>query len=495
MGIEICQEQFDDADRARFAGRLRDNLSALEALLSQPGFGRGPATIGAELELNLVDASGAPLPLNRTLLAESADPKLQLELDRFNLEYNLSPVSLGGVPFGALARQIDRATRALAESAAAHGGRVVQIGILPTLRAADLESHAMTDLPRYRALSSEMRRLRPDGFRVVIDGPDPLTHRCDDVTLEGANTSLQLHLRVGPDEFASTYNAIQMATAPVLAVSGNSPIFLGHRLWEETRVALFKQTIDEREPEPRAWRPPSRVSFGRGWVRQGALELFAEAAAQFPPLLPIVSEEDPLVCMREGAMPRLEELRLHQGTVWRWNRPVYDSGYGGHLRIEMRALPSGPTARDMMASSAFLIGLAYGLRGEIDRLVPAFPFDCAEYNFYRAAQQGLDAVLVWPTPEPPSPREVDVRVLVKGLIPVAARGLNEAGVDDAEAGELLDVISARIDSGVTGARWQRRTLEEHERSADRSEALRRMLDDYLRESATGRPVHEWGTHG
>jgi hypothetical protein len=349
----------------------------------------------------------------------------------------------------------------------------------------------MTDLPRYRALSAEIRRLRPDGFRISIDGVDPLTHSCDDVTLEGANTSLQLHLRVSPDDFARTYNAIQMATAPVLAVSGNSPIFLGHRLWEETRIALFKQTIDERAPESREWRPPSRVSFGRGWVREGALELFAESAAQFPPLLPVVGQEDPLACMREGAMPRLEELRLHQGTVWRWNRPVYDPGHGGHLRIEMRALPSGPTARDMMASAAFLVGLAYGMRGEIDRLVPAFPFDCAEYNFYRAAQQGLDAVLVWPTPEPPSPREVEARVLVQGLIPVAERGLSEAGVAEAEAADLLGVIRARVEGGVTGSRWQRLALEAHERKTDRAEALRRMLDDYLRESASGRPVHEW----
>jgi gamma-glutamyl:cysteine ligase YbdK (ATP-grasp superfamily) len=493
MGLPVEQTEFDDADRERFAARLGQNLQALQSLLERPGFGVGPATLGAELELSLVDRQGIALPMNRTLLTETGDPQLQLELDRFNLEYNLTPVRLAGNPFGLIEAEMEQATEALDRAAGAHGGRVVQIGILPTLRPADLESHAMTDLPRYHALSAAIRRIKPGGFEVSINGLDPLTHTCSDVTLEGANTSLQLHLRVPPEDFAATYNAAQMATAPALAVAANSPIFLGHRLWDETRVALFKQTVDERSPELREWRPPSRVSFGRGWVGQGAYELFAEAVAQFPPLLPITGAEDPVAMLHDGVLPRLDELRLQQGTVWRWNRPVYDPEAGGHLRIELRALPSGPTPRDMAASAAFLIGLTLGLRDDMSHLIPAFPFDCAEYNFYRAAQRGLDAQLLWPSPQPPSPREVDARVLVERLLPVAQRGLAGAGVSDEESGRLLDIVRGRIESDTTGARWQRRALARHERGASRAESLHAMLEDYVQGSRSRRPVHEWTT--
>ncbi len=492
MGLEIDKEVFDDGDRVRFAARLQDDLRALDRLLVRPGFGSGPVTVGAELELCIVDARGDALPLNRTLLAETSDPRLQLELDRFNLEYNLSPVPLAGAPFAALEAEAEQATAMLDHAASAHGGRVVQIGILPTLRPEDLESHAMTDLPRYRALSAEIKRLRPGGFQVSIDGLEPLTHSCDDLTLEGANTSLQVHLRVPPEQFAATFNAVQMATAPALAASGNSPIFLGHRLWDETRVALFKQMVDERADEKREWRQPSRVSFGRGWVRDGAYELFAESVALFPPLLPITGDENPLERLADGVLPRLEELRLQQGTVWCWNRPIYDPDCGGHLRIEMRALPAGPTAHDMMASAAFLIGLALGLRADMPALLHAFPFHCAEYNFYRAAQQGLDARLLWPAAGPPSPSEFRAVDLIRELLPVAERGLGAAGVGADEVARLLGTVRARTEADATGARWQRRALTAHERRGDRREALHAMLEDYLHEARTRRPVHEWG---
>lgn len=490
MGLSIDRDEFDAADHARFAERLSDDLAALRALLATPGFGEGEPTLGAELELSLVDAAGRALPLNRDVLVDRPDPQVQLELDRFNLEYNLTPVPLAGRPFAGLEAQMDRAIALLGDAAAGHGGRVVAIGILPTLRADDLVSHAMTDLPRYRALSAGIRRLRRAPFEVRITGHESLTHSCDDVTLEGAATALQVHLRVAPAEFASTYNAVQLATAPALAAAGNSPIFLGRRLWDETRVALFKQAVDHRAERP-PWRRPARVSFGHGWVREGAYELFAETVSLFPPLLPMCGDEDPLGRLREGALPGLDELRLHQGTVWRWNRAIYDPEAGGHLRIEMRALPSGPTPRDMAASGAFMLGLALGLRADVDRLLPGFPFEWAEHSFYRAAQDGLAARLLWPVGASPSPREVGARELVRELLPVAERGLAEAGLEAAEVEDLLAVIRARAESETTGASWQRRVLERHERVSARTEALAAMLEGYVSQAASRRPVHEW----
>ena len=265
MGLAIDRDQFEEEDFSRFEQRLTDSLQALGNIIEQPDFGKGPQTIGAELELSIINSQGQAYPINRTLLNYSHDDHLQLELDRFNLEYNLSPVSLAGQPFSHLRTQLTNAIQSLAQCAAGHGGRIVPIGILPTLCAEELDSSVMSDLPRYRALSAGLRRLRDGPFRIHINGLEPLTVMCSDVTLEGATTSFQIHLRVNTQDFAHVYNAAQLITPLVLAVSANSPIFLQHQLWEETRVALFKQAIDSRKAQEGDWQAPARVSFGHGW--------------------------------------------------------------------------------------------------------------------------------------------------------------------------------------------------------------------------------------
>jgi len=491
MGLAILQESFEERDYARFAERLRVEIEVLAELLARPGFGEGPESLGAELELSLVDAAGRALPINRGVLAASGDPHLQLEIDRFNLEYNLTPVPGRGRPFAALEAEMSRALADLARIAAPLGGRVVAVGILPTLGPDDVGSAAMSDLPRYRALAAGIRRLRREPFRIRINGLDGLALEADDVTLEGAATSFQLHLRVPPAQFAATYNAAQLATPIALAAGANSPFFLGRRLWDETRVALFKQSVDERSPDTQRWHPPARVSFGHGWVRRGAHELFAESVALFAPLLPVLGDEDPRAALSGGRLPRLEELRLHQGTVWRWNRAVYDPADGGHVRIELRALPSGPTPLDMMASAAFLIGLTLGLRDSIGEKLPAFPFAHAEWNFYRAAQQGLEARLLWPARQAPSPVERPVAALIRELLPLAERGLDGLGVEPGETRRLLGVIAARVESATTGARWQRLALERLDGGSRSPEAFRALLEAYLERAASGLPVHEW----
>ena len=308
-----------------------------------------------------------------------------------------------------------------------------------------------------------------------------------------------MHLRVDPADFTRTYNAVQLATAPVLAVSGNSPTFLGHRLWEETRIAVFKQSVDDRQGhEPR--RRLARTALGTGWLRGGALELFAESVRLHQPLLPVLSDPRPRP-PAPGAgsagrqAPPLDELRLHQGTVWRWNRAIYDPASGGHLRIEMRALPAGPTVIDMLANAAFLIGLSLWLAGQDPQWTYALPFERADHGFYRAAQQGLSAQLSWPAGHRDQIRTLPAAKLVAELVPAARQGLLQAGVAPAEADWLLDVISARAASGQTGAAWQRATLAAAKRRHDPQRALAVMLDRYLQCADTGLPVHTWPVFG
>ncbi|MGE6756382.1 glutamate--cysteine ligase [Corallococcus interemptor] len=491
MGLAIQQEEFTPEEHTRFVARLAESLEALRQVLKRPGFGVGPVTMGAELEVALVDSAGSPLPVNQQVLAKSEDDRLTLELNRFNMEMNLRPSRLAGRPFTGLQAQLDEVLAELKRAAATEGARVAAVGILPTLRQADLGKNALTPQPRYRALATAIRKRRDGPFQVAIAGYDTLNLTWEDVTLEGANTSLQFHLRVSPQDFARVYNAAQLATGPVLAACGNSPVFLGKRLWEETRVALFQQATDDRSDSDEAAHLHPRVTFGHGWVREGPHELFAEAVALHPALLPVMGHESPLEVVAAGGLPKLEELRLHQGTVWAWNRAVYDPQGEGHVRIEFRALPSGPTSVDMVANGAFMLGLTLGLAERVDALLPALPFWQARRNFKQAARYGLNATLLWPAEAAPSPRVLPAVELVKQLLPVARRGLVAAGVEAAEADGLLDAISQRVALKQTGARWQRAVLERLEAHMPRQDALAAMLERYLELSEEGLPVHTW----
>ncbi len=491
MGLQVERDTFTDEDHARFGQRLRDCLCVLRDVLARPGFGVGPQTIGAELELFLIDAAGCPLPMNEAVLAAAAHPHLALEADRFNLECQTPPVELAGRPFTRLGEHLDEALAAVRAAAARHGARIVTIGILPTLRESDLQPEALSRSARYRALSAGLRRLRQAPFEATIVGSDSLHVHCDDVTLEGANTSWQVHLKIAPAEFARTFNAAQIAVAPVLAAAGNSPMLFGRRLWQETRIALYRMAVDDRARSVADddWRP-ARVSFGHGWARDGAWELFAESVAMHAPLLPLVTTEDPHAAARDG-VPTLAELRVHQGTVWHWNRAIYDPAGGGHLRIEMRPLAAGPTVVDMLANAAFVLGLTLALAPEADRLATSLTFGQARRNFYEAARHGLDAEILWPTTEAPSPRPMAAKALLARLLPLAHAALVGAGVDSGEVTTLLSVIEGRVASGMTGARWQLAALAAFERRYDRDTALAAMLEDYLTHTASGAPVHRW----
>jgi hypothetical protein len=492
MGESIDREAFDEVDDARFQQRLGQCLSTLGQLLERPGFGVGPATLGAELELFLVDGAARPLQHNQAVRAAVADARVNLELDRFNLELNATPTPLAGRPFATLGEELGRLLGRVAEVARAYGGRPVLVGILPTLRRADLHSGAITDLPRYRALNHRLRGLRHDPFQLRITGADPLELASDDVALEGAATSFQVHLRVDPAAFTRAYNAVQAATAPVLAVAGNSPTLLGHRLWEETRIPLCKQSIDDRDGRGLR-RRLARVGFGTGWLRGGPLGLFAEGVRLHQPLLPVLGDHDPSDGGDQREAPPLRALRLHQGTVWRWNRAVYDPAGGGHLRIEMRALPAGPTVTDMLANAALLIGLSLWLASQDPSWTYALSFERAEHGFYRAAQHGLAAELVWPFGHGGRLGTRTAAELVPQLLPAAQDGLVGAGVAAAEADRLLGVIAARVATGQTGAVWQRRTLAALEPRLGREPALAATLQRYLEYAACDQPVHTWPT--
>lgn len=490
MGIPIEKDQFSPEEFTRFSQRLDDCLVTLKEMLADPGFGGNTQSWGAELELYLIDENGVVVHCNQELIAEASNPLITPELNRYNIEYNSSPVIDHTDPLTQLHKEIKNALQDIDAVAKHHGARQAAIGILPTLTPNDFGLQNMTDIPRYRALMQQLKHSGTGEFQIHIDGTPPFKHSASDVTFEGANTSYQVHYRVAPHRFADLYNALLLATPVVLSVSGNSPTLLGHRLWQETRIPLFKHSIDYRQTNA-DWRQPSRVSFGYGFLRKSAFELFAETVALHPPLLPVSSEDNYLGQWQSGTTPKLDELRLHQNSVWSWLRPVYDYHDEGHLRIELRALAAGPTVSDMIANTAFYVGLGEGIANRIDDFLSGMTFNYTKYNFYRSAQLGTQARLVWPSRKHRL-EERDSLALAKELLPLSREGLEFINMDKRAIDFYLNIIEERIETGQTGSTWQLEQIGKLTNDWPAPlPALGEMLALYLQHQDADKPVSQW----
>ncbi len=491
MGKDIEQTQFEPKDFEQYQQCLNKNLQAFRELLSQPGFGRGSPSFGAELELYIMDDKAAPKPINNVIHRQMKDKHLTLELNRFNLEYNFIPVQQGDAPFSKMRTQMTAALQCLSKLARTKQARILPIGILPTLQASDMGLDAITDIPRFQVLAKALRDKRGSDFHIHIDGLESLDLHWQDVSLEGANTSFQFHYRINPENFADAYNAAQLTTPLALALSANSPIFLGRKLWHETRIALFKQSTDYRIEDTLDKHLPARVLFGFGWVRKDIYEMFAESVYLFDPILPICTDIDPFNELRSGQAPSLSELRLHLGSIWNWNRPIYDPVDNGHLRIELRSLPAGPTPCNMLASAALMSGLMRGLQDHLSAILPGLPFRYAKQNFYRAAKYGLQAKLFWPSLLSGRLEERPVIDILKELLPVAEEGLCQLGVADSEINQQISIIKGGLETQINGAQWQINMFDKLIKTEDRKTALSQLVEHYYTQYQTGEPVHEW----
>jgi CBS domain-containing protein len=365
---------------------------------------------------------------------------------------------------------------------------VVLTGILPTLNQSHLGIESLTPNPRYHELNDAMRKLRRGDFAITLKGLDELQVTHDNVLVEACNTSFQVHFQVAADEFARLYNLAQAVTAPVLSAAVNSPVLFGKRLWKETRVGLFQLAIDTRPQSHRSRGAQPRVDLGTGWVDKSVLELIREDIARFRVLLTRGLEEDSLKTLDKGGVPRLDALRLHNGTVYRWNRFCYGITDGKpHLRIEARALPAGPSVIDEMANAAFFFGLMAGLAEEHDDIRRVITFDDVRSNFFAVARHGLKAQMVWDRGRTHTAESL----ILKILLPTARAGLATAGIDAADIERYLGVIEQRVNQHRTGARW---TLDSLATMGDEGTAdlrFRTLTAAMIERQKTGEPVHRW----
>lgn len=488
MGKDLAAGVFAPADRVTFRHQVRRCLDVFAQMLDQGAFVSRDGMTGLEIELNLIDQNGRPAMRNAEVLALLGDPAFQTELGRFNLELNAPPRSISGDGLGDYERDLLESLHRAAERAAKADCGLVLIGMLPTLAPGDLVLENLSGNERYRLLNDELAGARGEQFALDIGGVERLRSVSDSIVPEAACTSVQFHLQVPPDRFDRFWNASQAIAGAQVAVGANSPFLHGRRLWAETRIALFQQATDTRPEELKTQGVRPRVWFGERWITS-VLDLFEENVRFFPPLLPILSDEDPVEVLRAGGVPRLREFRLHNGTVYRWNRPVYDVVDGRpHLRVENRVLPSGPTVVDLLANAAFYFGLVRQLAEEESPIWSRLPFSAARENFHAGAVDGIEATVFWP-----GRGETPVVELVRSvLLPKAYAGLDRYGVEPALRDRLLGIIDERCRSGRNGATWQTEAVRLAERRGrSRNEALREMLLRYAELHRTNEPVHTW----
>jgi hypothetical protein len=485
MGRDVSATAVNAEDRRRYREKVQRCLAAFTAMLRESRFASDPPSMGVEIEINLVDETGHPAMRNAEVLDAIADPMWSTELAQCNIEMNLPPFPLAGKALGALEQTVrDRLNDADAR-ARELGARLILVGILPTLRDSDLTESALSANPRYRLLNEQILAARGEDLHLDIDGVERLRMYSDSISPEAACTSVQFHLQVSPEEFGPYWNASQMIAGVQVALAANSPYLFGSELWRETRIPLFEQATDTRSHELREQGVRPRVWFGERWIDSVA-DLFEENTRYFPSLLPVCEDEDPLAVLAGGGVPELAELTLHNGTIYRWNRPVYDIAQGRpHLRVENRVLPAGPTAADIVANAAFYYGLVRALADDERRPWLDMPYAAAADNLRSAARHGLDANVYWP-----GLGDLPVTDLVLGkLLPSAAIGLDRWGVDGVVRDRLLGIIQRRCLTGRNGATWQAGTV--HSIRANRPEALRQMVQRYIGHMHSNAPAHTW----
>lgn len=475
-----------------FVQHLLDDVQAFEYMLENNWFESDITRIGAEQEMCLVhNKTYKPATINLEVLSKLTDaPWCVTELAKFNLETNLSPREFTGDCISQLEAEnldyLSRIQKVLDEMDAS----IVLCGILPTLRKHDLEMQNLTPNERYYALMAAIQKhLLGTAFELRVEGVDELLVKHDSPLLEACNTSFQVHLQVAPKEFVKMYNIAQMLAAPTIAISANSPLVFGRRLWHETRIALFQQSLDTRTTSDHMRERLPRVNFGSGWLRGDITQIYKEDISRFRVLLAGKIEEDSLKMVQQGKVPKLRALQIHNSTVYRWNRPCYGISPNGkpHLRIENRVMPAGPTAVDAAANAAFWLGLMVGMGQQYSDITKHIDFDDVRDNFLKAAKFGIDSTFNWfkdkkvPAPE----------LILKELLPLAKEGLQQQNVKKADIKKYLDIIEARAREHKTGARWALRSFTALKNEVTNDEAVTCITAAIIKNQKLNKPVHTW----
>ncbi|WP_103664002.1 CBS domain-containing protein [Gracilimonas amylolytica] len=489
MGEERVKLADDNEQIQTFMKHVLRDLRALQKMLDENWFETDTLRIGAEQELCMVDAHGKVFPRSLDVLKKLGEGNYTTEFALFNLEINMDPLKFGGDCLSQMENNLHKEVEYVRENVREMGGNILLTGILPTIRKMDVDIENLTPLKRYEALCEAINKLRGKEFELRIQGMDELLMKFDSPLLEACNTGFQVHLQVKPSEFVNRYNIAQAVTAPVLAAAVNSPILFGKRLWAETRVALFHQSIDTRQVGEHLRDSSPRVTFGNQWLENSILDIYKEDISRYRVMLSAEIEEEVEELMEKGMTPELMALNVHNSSVYRWNRPCYGVSNGKpHLRIENRVLPSGPTVVDEVANAAFWLGLLNGFEDEYPDITQEMDFDNARMNFFAASKMGLDTKFVWT-----KDRKITAVELIKEeLLPIARNGLNKANIDSSDIDTYLSIIEDRADTAQTGSYWVVKSYGKLIKDGNKEQALSAITNAMIKNQNKGEPVHKWG---
>ncbi len=477
----------DNESRTQFYSRILEDIDAFSIMFKEGMLENRDDRIGAEQEITIVDENGYPSPKALSILKGLPLKEFTNELALFNLEANLDPVLLKGSCFSDIEKHLLRLLDSGQNFAHAHGSHLFLTGILPTINYRHLDYKYMTPEPRYKELSQELLRIRGTDFEIYLQGVDFLNSALDTVLFEACNTSFQLHLQVPPQEFVRKYNWAQMISGPVLSAATNSPLLFGKELWAETRIALFKQSLDTRSQRNYSRNILSRVHFGNEWIKESPVEIWEQEAFRFPLLVMNDLKEDPITAIQKGVMPKLSSVKLHNGTTYTWNRLCYGvKDNVPHIRIECRYLPAGPSVIDEIANFVFWIGLMHGIPDELDEFWKNVNFRVAKSNFIRAARMGLECVFNW------FGKSISAHDLILNvLLPLAVNGLKKMHVDEKDINHYLSVIEKRVNSGMTGSKWLTSMNDQLRKKHTKSLAAKHLVLESLFNQKENIPVSEW----
>lgn len=487
MGTQEIKKFSDPATRKKFTKYLINDIKALEKMLNENLIESGITRIGAEQELCLINKKFEPVCIAVELLEAINDPHFVPELAQFNIEANLDPLDFEEECFVKLELQLRELMSKAHFNAEKLGVKILMTGILPTLQKEHLQFNNMAPNPRYQALDEVMRGERGSDFELNITGVDKLIANHNNILFEACNTSFQIHMQISPEEFRAKYNWAQMIAGPILAATANSPILLGKRLWDETRISLFQQSVDTRTSSNIKREQEPRVTFGAGWLEGTVVDHYKDNISRFNPLFASQEMEDSLAVLESGGIPKLEALNMHNGTVYKWNRACYGVGNGKpHVRIENRYIPSGPTIKDEIANTAFWLGVMYGMPKEYKNLPEMVKFEDCRFNFYSAARNGLDSHFNW-FDEVVSAKDL----LLKTIIPLARKGLKSAGISPKSITELMNIIEERVRLSQSGSKWMKKNFTTLLNEISATEASRCLTKELYKNQMSSICVHEW----
>jgi len=486
MGTQKISIAKDPQSKKRFLIHLLHDVEAIEQMLDRGQFESGVTRIGAEQEFCLVDKHFKPSLNAVEVLQKVKDDHFTPELARYNLEINLDPLPLTGSNLSKMHTQLDVLLEKAARAAESIDEHIILAGILPSIDYRAVQKQYMTPRKRYEELGKIILELRGQDFELNITGVDELLISHSNILFEACNTSFQCHYQVQPDSFTDSYNWAQLLAGPVLSVAANSPMLFGKQLWAETRIALFQQSIDTRGKGFHLREREQRVTFGNRWIK-GLGDVFKNDIARHTLLFLMEIEHDSLDLLNQGEIPKLEALQLHNGTVYKWNRPCYGVADGvPHLRIENRYLPSGPTTADEIANLAFWSGLMANMPESYASNWQKLDFDEAKENFYKAAMWGIQSGMVWE-----GKLMSATQLILDVLLPMSREGLEKMQISENEITHYLDIIRKRADKKATGARWMVGSFRRLKEAMDKEEASVALTAIMDKRRQSGEPVGEW----